>query len=335
MTAVKAAIAVVGRGSAASRTIHLLLEQPYASRIVQVSSHPTGFEDVHHYSSLDDLSEGEVDWVFDCSPASSRVVNAKSIANIGVAALFEKPLGMNATHGREIMALFEKEKLALRVGYNIRTLGAYEHVRGIIQEGILGNLEGVQVSVGQYLPDWRPGRDYRTTVSARADLGGGVLLELSHEINYVVGIFGRVTEVTGHLNHSGELQLDAEDSAKALLMISNGNNLVPVEISLDFLKRVPERWCRVDGSMGRLHWNLLSNTVIFESQYGGPKVSKFSDGMRESYLIQIREMNQNFARGWDGDNRDNQEALQTLYVIDAWRQSSQLKRSVAVRKENE
>jgi predicted dehydrogenase len=332
---IKAAVAVVGRGSAASRTIRLLLEQSLAHRVVQVSSQPSEIDGVHHHSSLDDLTAGEVDWVFDCSPASSRVPNAKSISKIGAAALLEKPLGMSAKNGREIMASFEKEKLALGVGYNLRSLDAFAFVKRILGEGILGNLESAQVSVGQYLPDWRPGRDYRSTTSARADLGGGVLLELSHEINYVVGILGNVTEVTGQLSHSGELELDVEDSAKAILMVSINNNHLPVEMSLDFLKKVPERWCLVYGSKGQLHWDLLANTVTVESLSGVSKVTQFSDGMQKSYISQIRDMNQNFARGWDGESRDNQDALHTLDVIDAWRKSSQLKSRVAVREMNE
>jgi predicted dehydrogenase len=56
----------------------------------------------------------------------------------------------------------------------------------------LGKIYSIRAEIGQYLPGWRPESDYRICVSVQQKLGGGVLLELSHEIDYLSWIFGRV-----------------------------------------------------------------------------------------------------------------------------------------------
>jgi predicted dehydrogenase len=116
----------------------------------------------------------------------------------------------------------------------------------------------VRAEVGQYLPDWHPEEDYRTGVSARRDTGGGVLLDLSHEIDYVTALFGPARSVTGFVGHVSELEIETEDLAELVLECSE----VPVaSIRLDYLQRSPTRRCQVIGERGTLEWNYLDASV--------------------------------------------------------------------------
>src|ERR1700754_728268 len=65
--------------------------------------------------------------------------------------------------------------------------------------------------VGQYLPTWRPGRDYRTVYSAYADQGGGVLRDLSHEMDYVQWMCGRWRRLTAAGGHMSSLEITSDD----------------------------------------------------------------------------------------------------------------------------
>ena len=79
--------------------------------------------------------------------------------------------------------------------YNLRFLPSLQAYRERIQFGVIGKVLSVRCEIGQYLPSWRPGSDYRQAVSASRALGGGALLELSHEIDYLRWIFGEVAWV--------------------------------------------------------------------------------------------------------------------------------------------
>jgi predicted dehydrogenase len=70
-------------------------------------------------------------------------------------------------------------------GYNLRFSYSLKRFNELIKKKIVGKILSVRCEVGQYLPDWRPNKDFRKTVSANKRLGGGVLLELSHEIDYL------------------------------------------------------------------------------------------------------------------------------------------------------
>ena len=89
-----------------------------------------------------------------------------------------------------------------QVGYNLRYLPSLSRFRDLINEGLVGGPLSVRCEIGQYLPNWRPDTDYRTGVTARSDLGGGVLLELSHEIDYLRWIFGEVEWVSSWVGMS-------------------------------------------------------------------------------------------------------------------------------------
>src|SRR5690606_29586470 len=136
-------------------------------------------------------------------------------------------------------------------------------------DGAIGRVMNVLIDVGQYLPDWRPQDDYRKGVSARRALGGGVLLELSHEFDYLRWIFGTFDTGFCHATTSGSLELDVEDRADVILTRSDG---VVANVHMDFLQRHPRRTCKVIGEGGNLVWNPMTNSVTLETKAGEQKL---------------------------------------------------------------
>ena len=322
-------VAVVGRGSAAARTLRVLRDLGH-SEVIHVGSEPiAGFDNLHR-TSLDSLGKADVDWVFDCSAASTRVAHAKALSERGLPTIFEKPLAMNADAGNLVLDLFGKQGIPVQVGYNLRRSQAFTFVRDTLASSSLGVVKEAEVSVGQYLPDWRPNRDYRSTVSAQARLGGGVLLELSHDINYAIGLWGYVHRVAGQASNSGELDIDAEDSAQGILSFESGSERVEVSVTLDFLRRTPERWCRIRAQKADLHWDLLKNEVMLSSS-SEETLYKFEDSLDDTYRHNILDMMGTGLKSLDS-TEDNADALHTLEVIDAWRSSSQSGGGVDVRR---
>jgi len=106
------------------------------------------------------------------SPATTHLELANAFADAGIHLFIEKPIS-HSTEG--VQALIEKaqaHEIKLMVGYNLRFLPSLRKVRELINSGTIGEVRYVRADCGQYLPDWQPETDYRTTVSARSELGG-------------------------------------------------------------------------------------------------------------------------------------------------------------------
>ena len=157
---------------------------------------------------------------------------------------------------------------------------------------MVGRVVGVEAVVGQYLPDWRPGRDYRRTVSARRELGGGALLELSHEIDYLLWHLGAIATVEARLAQLGNLDIDVEDTADIKLIF---NSKVPVSLHMDMISKPPRRFCRVEGEKGVLFWDGIRGQTRYYrpggdedgNGNGGTLLAMDSGGRNEMYERQL------------------------------------------------
>ena len=116
-----------------------------------------------------------------------------------------------------------------------------------------------RVICSSYLPDWRPGVDYRTVYSAHKAMGGGVTIDLIHEWDYLVDLFGRPAELYNLKGHYSELEIDSDDVS---LYIARYPHLL-AEVHLDYFGRgyrrsielfCPEGSLVADFGAGTLTW---------------------------------------------------------------------------------
>jgi len=119
------------------------------------------------------------------------------------------------------------------VGYNLRFHPAVLALRAAVSGQRVLSVQG---RVGQYLPDWRPGRNYRETVTAGQ--AGGALPELSHELDLVAWLVGPTTVLRGWTVRSGELDIQREDLALCVLGLPDGGL---ASLELNCLDRQPTR----------------------------------------------------------------------------------------------
>jgi predicted dehydrogenase len=139
------------------------------------------------------------DAVVIASPASTHLEFGQIFASHGIPILIEKPLSHKLIGLSDFTSLIADGDMYAKVAYNLRFKPSLQYVRREILSGAIGDVLSVRVEVGQFLPDWRPEIDYRESVSSRAQMGGGALLELSHEIDYVLWIFGTPIETCNNI----------------------------------------------------------------------------------------------------------------------------------------
>ena len=149
-----------------------------------------------------------------------------------------------------------KHKIIIMVGYVLRFFRPLQVIKQALKEGKIGKILSIQAAVGRYLPDWRPGMDYRKNVSAREDLGGGVVFELSHELDYVRWLVGEIKEVNAATGRVGNFKIDVEDMAEITIIFKNK---ALGHIHLDMLDRAMNRGCRILGTEGTIAWNWFAD----------------------------------------------------------------------------
>ena len=141
------------------------------------------------------LDSAKPDIVFICTPPVSHVPQALQAARAGAHLFIEKPLSHTLDGVGELIAEVEARHRVTQVGYNLRFDAGLRKAKQLVEAGTVGRVLWARAEFGQYLPDWRPWQDYRNSYTARRELGGGIVLDGSHELDYVIWIMGAPTDV--------------------------------------------------------------------------------------------------------------------------------------------
>lgn len=151
---------------------------------------------------------------------------------------------------------------SISVGYQLRFHPAVRRLRSALTDT---RVLSAQVRYGQYLPDWRPNRDYRETMTAGP--AGGVLLELSHELDLIRWLLGRAKVLHGSTFQSGLLEMEREDLAVGLLAL-DGGGLVGLE--LNCLDRVQNRTMTVTTDEHFFYLDLIDGSLSCNGETVSP-----------------------------------------------------------------
>ena len=257
--------AVVGLGNIAKRHRANIKSKFPDCRVIAMSSsgrvvpEKTQNADVF-VSSIEELIECKPEFVVIASPATYHEHHAVPIIQQSIPVLIEKPLSHCSLSAEGILNAAVESSSIVVVGYCLRFLPSTQVVKELLLYGKIGKLYNVYAEVGQYLPDWRPNTPVNETVSANKDLGGGALLELSHEFDYLSYLLGSKAKFEhAVLRKSAELGLDVEDLVDVVFSLDDG----PIcNLHMDFLQKSPQRFCRLIGSEGRIEWDLIANKVV-------------------------------------------------------------------------
>ena len=253
---------VVGGGSIGSRHLRNLktlgiermaLVEPDASRRESIASEMglVGFSQ---------MSEGLAwapDFVVVATPTHLHAPQALAVVRQGVPVFVEKPLSHNIDRLDEICSVARGGSISL-VGCNMRFHPGPARVKQLIHEGHLGKILFERIHTGSYLPEWRPGSDYRSNYASKTATGGGCLLDCIHEIDLARWYLGEVASVFCCAGHLSSLEIETEDVASLICRHANG---ATSEIHLDYVQRTYERGCQIVGEQGSVFWDFNGKQV--------------------------------------------------------------------------
>lgn len=160
------------------------------------------------------------------------------------------------------------------------------------------NLEdviSVRAICSSYLPDWRKGTDYTKTYSANKKLGGGVRLDLIHEIDYLRYVFGDPLKVICKYGKYSKLQISTEDLAIYILEYKNKI----VELHLDYFGRIPKRELEIFTNKDTIKVDLINNLILFMKENRKIKFREKRDDYQNDELIKFLKI---FNRNTENNN---------------------------------
>ena len=196
------------------------------------------------------------------------------MARGGADKMIEKPLADTLDAARRMAGEIDASGVFAVVCYVLRASPWLQAVREVMASGRLGRCLGARLSVGQSLRTWRPGSDYRETVTAQAALGGGALLELSHEIDAALWLFGHPTLISATTGRVSDLEIDVEDVAELTLRYQTDDDGAGplVTVHMDLCRPVPRRTIEIYGENGVLNACALTGRITVSSPSGESEV---------------------------------------------------------------
>jgi len=317
-------LAIVGLGSIGRRHLRLISEiRPDIKIIVVRSGHGSACDEekmaVKVTDSIGDAIKEGIQAAIISSPATLHLKQSLELAKNGIHLLIEKPISHTSDRVKELLKIVNENRITIMVGYVLRyDLGAMKF-KNWLDNKVKGKILHARIECGSYLPDWRPDQDYRKTVSALPELGGGVLLELSHELDYLHWFFGNPVDVQAQIRNSGTLDINVEDQADLLITSKQG---YPITVQIDFNRRHIERKCKVLTTEGELIWDAVNKNVTWKGVNKEQSKYEYNNERNSIYRKQLEVF-------FDCIENDNdpivtvKDGINVISLIDAVRNASE------------
>lgn len=221
-------------------------------------------DELADYSVETDIQEAlekhKPDAVIVANPTSMHLDIAIPAAEAGCHILLEKPVSHSLERLDVLQKAAEKSGSKILVGFQFRYHPTLNKARELIQSNTMGRILTVHAHWGEYLPQWHPWEDYRQSYAARADLGGGVIVTLTHPLDYLRDLLGEVESLYSFNGHISPLAVDVEDVAEIGLKFRNG---ALGGVHVNYFQRPPVHRLEIVGTDGTLRWDNADGILHF------------------------------------------------------------------------
>jgi len=213
------------------------------------------------FSDIDELlAKSDARLVVVATPSISHYEDALKVLNAGRHCIVEKPFAIEHAHAEALVSLAREKGLGLFVHHTHLHLAEFNHLKAVIESGILGDLFSVRAFWGFYSRRW----DWQTL---KKNGGGQLNNTCPHTLSVVLALLGdRVEQVFGDLRNIKDSG-DAEDHVHVMLRTKSGVT-ADVVVSSAMAQSAP-RWM-LCGSRGTLTSDGKTSKIRF---YDGSKVN--------------------------------------------------------------
>ena len=268
----KKKVLIIGFGSIGKRHAAILNNFKRVSEVYILSKRPSKI--FKNIKKLSQIKQIDPDYIVICSRTSDHFKHLKYIErNLSKKiVLIEKPL-FNKFHKFNIL------KNKVFVGYNLRQHPVIKFIKNFIK---YKNILSVNIVCNSYLPNWRK-KNYKTLYSSHKRFGGGVLLDLSHEIDYLEWIFKRIKRLDlVKIKKLSNLKLNVEDH----VLIAGETEVCNFIVDLNYYSLYPRREIIIDGNYFSIKGDLINNSVEIYLKNKNKKIIKFKNNKNYTYIKQ-------------------------------------------------
>ncbi len=263
-------ILVVGAGSVGERHLRNLLALGYGNLVVYRQRNlPFRTLDPGLVRVVTDFAEAlalRPKAAFITSPTAQHLPQALACAEAGLHLLVEKPLSHTAEGLERLKAVAAQRGVYVHVGYMMRFHPLVQELKAIIDEGRYGRLLSFTTRWGEYLPNWHPWEDYRTSYAARKELGGGAALTLSHDLDLALWLVpSPPTRHHALPNRASALEVDVEAGMDFLLQFADGTT---GHVHLNFFEQPATRYLHFAFERGTARFDYYANALKISTPDG-------------------------------------------------------------------
>jgi predicted dehydrogenase len=243
------AIVVIGAGSIGERHIRNLWQLGYRNILV-FRKRNLPFRDIANAqvtieTNWQSLLEAKPYAAIICTPTSMHLQQAIDCLEAGMHVLVEKPIAHEVFNWQQVYAIAAKNNTLLQVGYMLRFHPLLKKVKNYIANKTFGKVLHIQTYWGEYLPDWHPWEDYKTSYAALKNLGGGVALTYSHDLDVVfwwMENIAKLKKVNNAKAQPSSLEINTESISNVSLTFNNDTTAL---IHCNLCQKVPQRTYKI------------------------------------------------------------------------------------------
>jgi predicted dehydrogenase len=259
---------VIGAGSIGERHIRNLLALGYTNihvfRQRNLPLRTVESKQVRIFQDFADIAAIKPVAAFVTSPTSLHLEQTLACIEKGIHTLVEKPLSHTAEGLTQLKESVTKKGVYVHVGYMMRFHPLVQKLKQVISEKTYGKLLSFTTHWGEYLPDWHPWEDYRTSYAARKELGGGAALTLSHDLDLANWLSDApVRNYYGLKNYASALEVNTEAGADFLIEYQNG---ITGHVHLNYFEQPAQRYLKYVFENGSADFDYYANRLTFRTK---------------------------------------------------------------------
>ena len=256
-------VLIIGLGSIALKHIKALQEL-YPSVVIYALRRKgelsKKLEGVIEVFNINDIEVDTLSFILISNPTAVHYQTIKEVIAYKKPLFIEKPLFSDLSkEANELVTKVEKQETPTYVACNLRFLECIAKVKELI---VGKRINEVNVYCGSYLPDWRPNVDFRKVYSANKEMGGGVHIDLIHELDYVYWLFGAPIHTQSFFSNKSSLNITAYDYANYLWEYDD----FLVSVVLNHYRRDSKRTLEILTDEGTYLVDLLKNTILYNDE---------------------------------------------------------------------